>query len=47
MQGSPEEPRRLMKPGLPSLKEIISNKQKKKQNSRNDTLKIGTKQRLS
>ena len=48
VQGSPEETRRLMKPGLPSLKEIISNKQKKKKrNSRSDTLKIGTKQRLS
>ena len=43
LQGSPEETRRLMKPGLPSLKEIS----KIKWNSRSDTLKIGTKQRLS
>ena len=37
-QGNPEETRWLMKPGLPSHK---------KRNSRSDTLKIGTKQRLS
>ena len=43
LQGSPEETKGLMKPGLPSLKEIS----KIKGNSRSDTLKIGTKQRLS
>ena len=42
-RGSPEETRRLMKPGLPSHKEIS----KIKWNSWSNMLKIGTKQRLS